>query len=136
MSGFGDRLRKLRRNADVTQGQLANFLGVVTSAVGKYEAKPKAYPSVEALMKISQFFNVSTDYLLFGVEANPSASNSVSGDLKNSTVIQANNSDAMLNKEQKHSFEAVALMRIYENLDMEGRLELLNLAFSLDKKGR
>ena len=136
MSGFGERLRKLRRASDVTQGQLADFIGVVTSAVGKYEAKPNAYPSVESLIKIAQFFNVSTDYLLLGVEPNSSANNSVSGDLKNSTVIQANNSDAMINREQEHSFEAMALMRVYENLDMKDRLELLNFAFSLDERRR
>ena len=136
MSGFGERLRKLRRASDVTQGQLADFIGVVTSAVGKYEAKPNAYPSVESLIQIAQFFNVSTDYLLLGVDPNSSANNSVSGDLKNSTVIQANNSDAMINREQEHSFEAIALMRVYENLDMKDRLELLNFAFSLDERRR
>ena len=120
MSGFGERLRKLRRAADVTQGQLADFIGVVTSAVGKYEAKPNAYPSVESLIKIAQFFNVSTDYLLLGVEPNSSAANS----------------DTMINKEQKHSFEAMALMRVYENLDIKDRLELLNFAFSLDERRR
>ncbi|MBQ8692201.1 MAG: helix-turn-helix transcriptional regulator [Synergistaceae bacterium] len=137
MSGFGERLRKLRRASDVTQGQLADFIGVVTSAVGKYEAKPNAYPSVESLIKIAQFFNVSTDYLLLGVETNSSANNSVSGDLKNSTVIhQASNSDAMISREQEYSFEAMALMRVYENLDMKDRLELLNFAFSLDERMR
>ena len=64
MTGFGERLKKLRRDADITQSELAAHLGVVPSAVGKYERIPDAYPSVEALIKIAEFFNVSIDYLL------------------------------------------------------------------------
>ena len=32
---FGKRLRKLRKNRDITQKELAEYLGVVTSAIGK-----------------------------------------------------------------------------------------------------
>lgn len=55
MNGFGERLKKLRKERDVTQTALAEYLGVVPSAVGKYECLPKAYPSVEALIKIADF---------------------------------------------------------------------------------
>ena len=37
MDGFGERLKKLRREANITQKALADYLGVVPSAVGKYE---------------------------------------------------------------------------------------------------
>lgn len=134
MSGFGDRLRKIRRAADMTQGQLAEILGVVTSAVGKYEAKPNAYPSVEVLIKIAKFFNVSTDYLLIGAEPISSANDNVSDDLNNSTLIQASHGKTMLNKEREYSFEAMALLHIYEKLDMKERLELLNFAFGLEER--
>ena len=68
MDGFGERLRRLRKEHDITQGQLAEVIGVVPSAVGKYERIPQSYPSVEALIKIADYFNVSTDYLLMGSE--------------------------------------------------------------------
>ena len=64
MDGFGERLRKLRKERDVTQTALAEVIGVVPSAIGKYERLPQSFPSVEALVKIADYFNVSIDYLL------------------------------------------------------------------------
>lgn len=42
MDGFGERLKRLRKERNITQGQLAETLGVVASAVGKYERQPNA----------------------------------------------------------------------------------------------
>ena len=67
MDDFGTRLKRLRRENDVTQAALAEYIGVVASAVGKYETVDNAYPSVEALIKIAEFFHVSIDFLLLGV---------------------------------------------------------------------
>ena len=36
MDGFGERLRRLRKDCDITQSQLAEVIGVVPSAIGKY----------------------------------------------------------------------------------------------------
>ena len=51
MDGFGERLRRLRKSRDITQSDLAEYIGVVPSAVGKYERLADSYPSVEALIK-------------------------------------------------------------------------------------
>ena len=59
MDGFGERLRRLRKSRDITQSDLAEYIGVVPSAVGKYERLADSYPSVEALIKISEYFDVS-----------------------------------------------------------------------------
>ena len=67
MKDFGSRLRKLRRDAEMSQAELAEQLGVVPSAVGKYERLADSYPSVEILLKIADYYNVSTDYLLRGI---------------------------------------------------------------------
>ena len=55
MDGFGERLRKLRKERDVTQTALAEVIGVVPSAIGKYERLPQSFPSVEALVKIAAY---------------------------------------------------------------------------------
>ena len=136
MSDFGSRLRKLRREADVTQEQLAQFLGVVPSAVGKYERIPSAYPSVESLIKISDYFHVSIDYLLRGTTQSSSTENNVNGDLMNSTVIQANRGGTVLNGEQAVSLEADYLRRIYEKLGVRERLKLLNFAVDLEERSK
>lgn len=131
MSEFGNRLKKLRRDADITQKQLAEILGVVQTAVGKYECLPNAYPSVESLIKIADYFHVSIDYLLRGI--NP-VENNVNGDLMNSTVIQANRGGTVFNNGQALSPEAEELVRIYDKLNVRERLKLLNFAVDLEEK--
>ena len=134
MDGFGERLRRLRKDRDITQGQLAAEIGVVASAVGKYERLPDSYPSVEALVKIADYFDVSTDYLLRGKQPVVSAENNVSGHLTNSSVVQANHGGIVLNGEGKQALspEAMELLRIYGTLTGRDRLRLLNYAVELE----
>lgn len=135
MDGFGSRLKRLRQDFNLTQTALAEHLGVVPSAVGKYESNkhPQSYPSVEALLKIADFFNVSTDYLLRGVQVTPSVANNISGNLSNSPFIQANNGGVVLNGEGNNSLppEALELLRIYNDLSGRDRLRLLSYAVEL-----
>jgi transcriptional regulator with XRE-family HTH domain len=60
---FGDRLRALRLERDLTQQQLADKIGLVKSSISAYEQNAK-YPSIEVLIKICECFNVSSDYLI------------------------------------------------------------------------
>ncbi len=60
---FGIKLKQLRVEKGRTQKQLAEYLNVTKAMVSKYETNA-AYPSVEVLAKIADYFNVSTDYLL------------------------------------------------------------------------
>ena len=135
MSEFGDRIRKLRRDRDITQGQLARFLNVTAAAIGKYEKVPNAYPSVKTLIKIADYFSVSTDYLLRGIQI-PQTENNVNGDLNNSTVIQANRGGTVVNGEQMASMEADYLRSIYGKLDVRDRLKLLNFAVDLEERSK
>lgn len=132
MDGFGERLRRLRKERDITQGQLAEQIGVVPSAVGKYERLPDSYPSVEALVKIADYFDVSTDYLLRGKQPTLSAENSVCGQLTNSSVMQANHGGVVVNGEQALTPEAMELLRIFGTLKVRNRLKLLNYAVELE----
>ena len=134
MDGFGERLRRLRKDRDITQGQLAEVIGVVPSAVGKYERIPQSYPSVEALIKIADYFNVSIDYLLKGVQAAPSVENNLNGQMLNSSFVQANHGGVVFNGDSQKAIspEAIELLRIYETLGGRDRLKLLNIAVELE----
>lgn len=136
MSDFGNRLRKLRRDADVTQKQLAGFLGVTYAAVGKYECLPNSYPSIDGLIKIADYFQVSIDYLLRGTQPASLTENNVNGVLTNSTVLQANRASTVYNGGQAISPEADELVRIYDKLGVRERLKLLNFAVDLEEKGK
>ena len=126
--GFGERLRRLRRDADLTQGELALKLEVVPSAVGKYERMPKSYPSIEVLLKISDLFNVTTDYLLKGIKPPES---SINASLHNSSFVQTNHGGIVLNNKEL-SPEATELIHVYEKLNGRKRFELLRFAVELE----
>ena len=63
MQYFGEKLRELRLENGLTQQQLANKIGLVKGSISAYEQSTK-YPSIEVLIKLCTFFNVSADYLL------------------------------------------------------------------------
>ncbi len=60
---FGERLRKLRKEKKITQGDLANLLGISQQAVGKWETD-KSFPDRETLMYLADYFDVSLDSLI------------------------------------------------------------------------
>lgn len=60
---FGDKLAKLRKEQNYTQEQLAVLLGVSRQSVSKWESNT-AYPETEKLIRLSDLFGCSLDYLL------------------------------------------------------------------------
>lgn len=60
---LGDNIRRLRKEAGLTQEQLAEAMGVTTGAVYKWESG-KATPELELLVEIAEFFETSVDALL------------------------------------------------------------------------
>ena len=63
MMYFGIRLKELRTQKHITQQELADKVDLVKSSISAYEKSLK-YPSVEVLIKLCNYFNVSSDYLL------------------------------------------------------------------------
>ena len=60
---FGNIFKTLRKQRNLTQEQTAEFLGVSSQAVSKWETN-STFPDISLLPIIADFFNVSTDYLL------------------------------------------------------------------------
>ena len=67
---FGEVLRTLRKGRGMTQSELGAQIGLSKAVISKYETG-LGYPSYDVLIRISQFFGVSTDYML-GVAGNKS----------------------------------------------------------------
>lgn len=63
MMNLGKRLKDLRVEMELTQGQVAQRIGVTASVVSAYETGIRQ-PSLESLIKLACLFDVSTDYLL------------------------------------------------------------------------
>lgn len=66
MVDFGNRLKTLRLQNNMTQATLAQKLGLTKSVISAYETGLRM-PSYDILIAISRIFKVSTDFLL-GVE--------------------------------------------------------------------
>lgn len=63
---LGETLKKLRIDRRLNQSQLAEMMGLATSAISSYESCARR-PSYEILVKYARIFHVSTDYIL-GIE--------------------------------------------------------------------
>ena len=61
-----ERILKLMKDGGITALKLTSDLGLSNSAVTEWK-KGKAKPSTDAIMKIADYFGVSTDYILLGV---------------------------------------------------------------------
>ena len=62
---IGQRIRKLRRDKEVTQEQMAEIVGISKSFVGHIERGEKVL-SVETLARICKGLDVDMHYLVFG----------------------------------------------------------------------
>lgn len=80
---FATTLRKLmdenpRTNEKTSPAKLAEILGTSTQTVSYY-VNGKRKPSYDNIVAMTEFFNVSADYLLFGIEANNRTLNEQTG---------------------------------------------------------
>lgn len=64
---FGERLYRLRSEKNLSQEQLAELLDVSRQSISKWE-NDKAYPEMTRLLFLSDYFQVSLDYLMRGTE--------------------------------------------------------------------
>ncbi|MCL2775963.1 MAG: helix-turn-helix domain-containing protein [Oscillospiraceae bacterium] len=60
---IGDKIKSLRKKSDVTQERFAEYLGITPQAVSRWESET-AYPDIEIIPSIANFFNVTADELL------------------------------------------------------------------------
>lgn len=64
---FGERLYELRNINNLSQEELAEVLDVARQSISKWE-NDKAYPEMTRLLFMSDYFDVSLDYLMRGIE--------------------------------------------------------------------
>lgn len=64
---MADRIQYLRKSKGISQEELADKVGVSRQAVSKWESE-QSTPDIERVILLSDFFDVTTDYLLKGIE--------------------------------------------------------------------
>ena len=60
---FGEKLKKLRNDNQLTQDELAEKIYVTRTAISKWETD-KGYPSIDSLKQLSNLFHISIDELI------------------------------------------------------------------------
>lgn len=64
---MAERIQYLRKTEGLSQEELANKMGVSRQAVSKWESEQSS-PDLEKIIIMSNFFGVTTDYILKGME--------------------------------------------------------------------
>ena len=62
-----DRIQLLRKSKGISQEELADRIGVSRQSVSKWESE-QSLPDAEKIVLLSDFFDVTTDYILKGIE--------------------------------------------------------------------
>lgn len=63
MINWKTRIRALREDADLTQKELAEKLGISERTLFRYE-NAISEPTITVIIKLAEFFNVTCDYLI------------------------------------------------------------------------
>ena len=72
---IADRIQHLRKIKGVSQEELADKMGVSRQAVSKWESE-QSIPEIDKIIAMSDYFAVTTDYLLKGIEVTENKDNS------------------------------------------------------------
>jgi len=64
---IADRIQNLRKSKGMSQEELADKIGVSRQSVSKWESE-QSIPDMDKIIIMSDFFEVTTDYILKGIE--------------------------------------------------------------------
>ena len=85
-----NNLKKIRIKRNVTQSKLAEIAKVTQETISAYESG-KAYPSADTLIKIADFLNTSTDYILDRIDNDEPIKNTTIKNTDNKTYRMLSN---------------------------------------------
>ena len=69
---IADRIQSLRKTKGISQEKLADQIGVSRQAISKWESE-QSFPEIDKIILLSDYFGVTTDYLLKGIEVKSDA---------------------------------------------------------------
>ena len=136
---FYERLKQLCMLNGENITPLLKKLGMSTSGTGRWQEG--VLPNGKILLIFADYFNVSVDYLLGLSDDANSTKNTINGnitggigiihDVSGGTIIGSNGNN--IKREREMTTEEVELLRIFNVLEVKGRLKILNLAIELEE---
>ncbi len=115
---IGETIKRLRREKDLTQEEIATHLGISPQSVSKWE-RGEGYPDITMLPSMATYFNVSIDTLM-GME-------------RNTETYRNINEKWELNRQNGQHFDNVELMRNALRIFPNDDLLLVQLSSSLER---
>ena len=88
---IADRIQSLRKSKGMSQEELADAVGVSRQAVSKWESE-QATPDLDKVVIMSDIFEVTTDYLLKGIEPVKNDDHKTMADVIDQKVLTEQNS--------------------------------------------
>ena len=70
---IGGKIKKSRTDAKITQEQVAQALGISRQTISNWKNE-RSYPNIVSVLKMSDLYSVSLDYLLKGADNQSTAS--------------------------------------------------------------
>lgn len=110
-----NRIKELRKKRNITQVRLSIAAEVSQETISAYESG-KAEPKMEKLIKIADFLNTTTDYLL-GRTNNDAPLNDVMNNIVDNQLTELLNNYARLNKLQRQ--DLIWYSNVVENKDLK-----------------
>lgn len=88
---IADRIQSLRKAKGMSQEELADRVGVSRQAVSKWESE-QATPDLDKVVIMSDIFEVTTDYLLKGIEPVKTDDHKTMADVLDQKILTEKNS--------------------------------------------
>jgi transcriptional regulator with XRE-family HTH domain len=112
---FGDNLKRIRTDKNISQQELADIIGVHYTHVSRYE-RNLAQPSIEVVKKIAEALDVSIDTLIYGQQDEKAKNNLKDADLLNLfTKVQ------LLDKQDLNAVKSMLKAYVFQK-DTQARL--------------
>ena len=88
---IADRIQTLRKSKGMSQEELADAAGVSRQAVSKWESE-QSTPDLDKVVILSEIFDVTTDYLLKGIEPVETNDHKTMADIVDQKILTEKNS--------------------------------------------
>lgn len=130
---FSDILVELVHTKGVTMYELSQKTDIPQSLLSNYK-NGKKKPALENIIKLADFFGVSTDYLL-GRTDNPNTSgNSV---IQSSNIVNGNNGDhspLTVTETEQQDEMTKELVKAFQSMSFTDKMEIMNAVLEKTKK--
>lgn len=115
LMSFGDNLKKIRADKDISQGELAKMIDVHATHISRYERNLTS-PTIDVAKKVADALEVSTDALIYG-----SDEQIVNNKLNDAELLQLFNKVQQLNDEDISSVKAMLKAFVFQK-DLQKQL--------------